>query len=173
MNPLAKLSGLGTVTDSIEKVSNVVDKHTESGEERQATLTARHAEDMKSDNWLSKSVRPLTLLILLLVQIFIVVASSFGKTPDPVIVAQHGALLITAMSFYFASKRAERIADKTAAANIKLEQVKLDSSVKVEEVKLKQEVKRKQIQDKLFVREERQRLREEKKDARKERRSAD
>jgi len=112
------------VVKSIQAMSNEADKFHQSSDERDAVLNERHETDMKSDNWLSKSIRPMTLIVLLLIQVCIVVLSAFGKHVDETIVIQHGVLLSGAFGFYFNSKKAERIAQKNAEANIKIEKIK-------------------------------------------------
>lgn len=106
------------------KVAKVADGFTESAEERQQTLTTRHEKDMNSDNWLSKSIRPLVLLILMALQCFVVVASAFDLHVDSMIVGQLGTLLLGAFGFYFSSRKAEKVAAQNAKANIQLERIK-------------------------------------------------
>ena len=86
---LAKL--FGTTGGSIaEKISNIIDKHTFSKVEKaqfekemaqvwidaesdiQKNVTERWKNDMNSDSWLSKNVRPLVLLFLVLSTVLIV-----------------------------------------------------------------------------------------------------
>jgi len=71
-NPLInRLLGKGAA-DTIEAVSNVIDKFVTTPEEKQAVRTSIEAEiskrwnsDMKSDSWLSKNVRPLVLIVVI------------------------------------------------------------------------------------------------------------
>lgn len=114
---------LDKVTNLVSGVGKAIDDNTESGEERQAQLTRRLEIDMVSDNWLSKSIRPLTLLILLLFELIIVVAGAMGNTIDAAITIQVGTLLGAAIGFYFDSKKRERIAEKNAKANMELERI--------------------------------------------------
>ena len=110
--------------EAVKGGSKIVDKHTESAEERNKTLSDRHEQDMNSDNRLSKSIRPMTLLILLGLELIVVVLSAMGKTVDQTIVIQLGVLLSGAFGFYFNSKKAERVAAKNALANIRIEKIK-------------------------------------------------
>ena len=121
------------------KGAKVVDDFTESGEERQATLSARHATDMTSDSWLSRSIRPLILLVLLGLQVLIVALSAFGLHVDIAIVTQHGVLLTGAFSFYFNSRKAEKIAAHNAKANIDMEKLKTKHAHKIERKQVRQE----------------------------------
>ncbi|MDB4302989.1 hypothetical protein N9936_01285 [bacterium] len=109
---------------------NFLDDSTESAEERQKTLSDRHANDMQSDNWLSKSIRPLALLILLGLQIVIVALSAFGFHVDMAIVVQHGTLLMTAFGFYFSSRKAEKIAAQKAKSEINIKELEAKTAFK-------------------------------------------
>ena len=129
------------LTKNIFKAADTVDKFTESGEERSKTLTARHAADMGSDNWLSKSIRPLSLLILLGLQCFVVVFSAFGHHVDSVIVGQLGTLLLGAFGFYFNSKKIERVAAQNAKANVDIEKLKSKHGIKQERKQLRHDRK--------------------------------
>lgn len=126
---------LKNVTDGL----NTVDKFHESGQERSKTLSDRHKVDMASDSWLSKSIRPLTLLVLLAVVSIIGLMSAFGKHADPMIMGQLVALLGTAIGFYFQSKKNERIAEKNASANIKLERMRAKNDIKTTKRELRHE----------------------------------
>lgn len=125
------------LTKNIFKAADKVDKFTESAQERGKTLTDRHAADMASDNWLSKSIRPLSLLILLGLQCFVVVFSTFGHHVDSVIVGQLGTLLLGAFGFYFNSKKIERVASQNAKANIEMEKLKTKQELKQERKQLR------------------------------------
>lgn len=127
------------LVNTIFKGADKVDEFTESAEERQATLSERHKTDMASDNWLSKSIRPITLIVLLGLQMIMVILSAFGRHVDPAIVSQHGVLLLGAFSFYFHSKKVERVAEKNAAANIKIEEMRLKHSQKIERKEIRAE----------------------------------
>ena len=71
MNPLvSKLLGK-SAKETIEAVSNVVDRYVSTPEEKEALKASIEAEisqrwkaDMGSDSWLSKNVRPLTLIVV-------------------------------------------------------------------------------------------------------------
>lgn len=116
----------------ILKGAETADKFIETSEEAQATATERLKIDMTSDNWLSKSIRPITLIVLMALQILIVFFSAFNHSIDPALLAQHGTLLLAAFSFYFHSKKVERVADKNALANLKIEEMKLKHAQKME-----------------------------------------
>lgn len=132
---------------SVIKGTEIIDKFTESSQERQKTLSDRHSADMGSDNWLSKSIRPLVLLTLLFLQVLIVVLSAFGKHVDIAIVSQHGVLLTGAFSFYFSSRKAEKVAAQNAKANIELEKIKTKHDNKIELKKIKQSKRNKRREE--------------------------
>ena len=112
------------------KTAEVVDGFTESGGERQKTLSDRHTADMSSDNWLSKSIRPMTLLILLALEALVIVLEAAGFAISLDTKLQLGGLLGAAISFYFASKKSERVAAQNAKANVHIEKMKVKSERK-------------------------------------------
>jgi len=81
MNPLLnKILGKGA-KETIEAVSNVVDKYVSTPEEKaalkasiEAEISNRWKSDMGSDSWLSKNVRPLTLIVVI---VFLVLMTFF------------------------------------------------------------------------------------------------
>jgi len=125
--------------NTVFKGAEVVDKFTESGAERQATLSERHTTDMTSDSWLSKNIRPLILLVLMALQVLIVALSGFGFPVDSAIVIQHGVLLSGAFGFYFNSRKAEKVAAQNAKANIQLEKIRTKHDQKIERKEARQD----------------------------------
>ena len=116
----------------ISSVGNIVDNLTTSDEERlaakqaieevlmkaevqaQQEVTKRWEADMKSDNWLSKNIRP--LICIFLTAIFVVISifdgniNGFSITPSYVPIYQ--TLLITVYGAYFAGRSIEKIKKK-------------------------------------------------------------
>lgn len=78
----------------------------------QGNLTARHDADMKSDSWLSKNIRPMTLIYLLLAYNGFAIASIFGYETRGAYVELLGQWGMLVMSFYFGGRTMEKIADK-------------------------------------------------------------
>lgn len=113
----------------IEKVGNVIDNLSTSDEERlaakqameellieaesnaQEEVTRRWEADMKSDNWLSKNIRP--LICIFLTFIFVILSISDGNVGGFEIQEAYKpiyqTLLITVYGAYFAGRSIEKI----------------------------------------------------------------
>ena len=124
------MSGIADATKLIDSIGDSIDKNIESGEERQQSLTDRHKVDMSSDSWLSKNIRPLTLIFLMVCQTAIIGAAIFGTIIDPWIVGQVGTLLFGAFGFYFNSKKGERMMAKRIEGATKIEEMKIKAQLK-------------------------------------------
>lgn len=116
----------------IEKVGNVIDNLSTSEEERlaakqameevlmqaeaqaQEQVTRRWEADMKSDNWLSKNIRP--LICIFLTAIFVVISIFDGNAGGfkiaPAYIPIYQTLLITVYGAYFAGRSIEKIRKK-------------------------------------------------------------
>ena len=128
-NILAKL--FGTAGGNIaEKISGIIDKHTFSKVEKaqfekemeqvfikaeldlEKEITSRHANDMASDSWLSKNIRPLlTIFSLFLYTLFAMIDGNIGEFN---IANQYvdllGQIVIMSLGFYFTSRGIEKTA---------------------------------------------------------------
>lgn len=128
-NILAKL--FGTAGGNIaEKISGIIDKHTFSKVEKaqfekemeqvfikaeldlEKEITSRHENDMASDSWLSKNIRPLlTIFSLFLYTLFALIDGNIG---DFNIANQYvdllGQIVIMSLGFYFTSRGIEKTA---------------------------------------------------------------
>ena len=124
------LSFLGGNT--IEKIGDVVDKLSTSDEERmeakrmmkqilldaeakgQEQVTRRWEADMKSDNWLSKNIRP--LICIFLTAMFVIISIFDGNLGEfvisPAYIPIYQTLLITVYGAYFAGRSIEKIRKK-------------------------------------------------------------
>lgn len=74
-------------------------------------LTKRQQSDMLSDSWLSKNIRPMTLIAILAGYFIFAMMSAFGNNANEKYVellAQWGMLV---MSFYFGGRTLEKIMD--------------------------------------------------------------
>ena len=72
-------------------------------------LTKRQEADMKSDSWLSKNIRPMTLIFILLIYTIFGFMSAWDlevNGPYVELLGQWGMLI---MSFYFGSRTLEKI----------------------------------------------------------------
>ena len=116
----------------IEKVGNVIDNLSTSEEERlaarkaikevmakaeadaQEQVTRRWEADMRSDNWLSKNIRP--LICIFLTAIFVVLSVFDGNAGGFEIqesyIPIYQTLLITVYGAYFAGRSIEKIKKK-------------------------------------------------------------
>ena len=116
----------------IEKVGNVIDNLSTSKEEAMAAKKAmkevlmqaesnaqeqvsrRWEADMKSDNWLSKNIRP--LICIFLTAMFVVISIFDGNAGGfqiaPAYVPIYQTLLITVYGAYFAGRSIEKIKKK-------------------------------------------------------------
>jgi hypothetical protein len=128
MSKILKLLG-GNV---IEKVGGVIDNLTTTEEERlaakqaieelmvkaesqaQEQVTRRWEADMKSDNWLSKNIRP--LICIFLTAMFIIISIFDGNLGEfvisPAYIPIYQTLLITVYGAYFAGRSIEKIKKK-------------------------------------------------------------
>jgi len=78
----------------------------------QNNLTARVQADMASDSWMSKNIRPMTLVFILLAYSGFAIASIFEYETRGAYVELLGQWGMLVMSFYFGGRTMEKIADK-------------------------------------------------------------
>jgi len=78
----------------------------------QHELTERLKADMGSDSWLSKNIRPMVLIFLLLAYTGFAIASMFDFETRGNYVELLGNWGMVVMSFYFGGRTFEKIADK-------------------------------------------------------------
>lgn len=77
----------------------------------QQELTKRQQADMLSDSWLSKNIRPLTLLFILGGYFIFAMMSAFGMDTNTKYVELLGQWGMLIMSFYFGGRTLEKIMD--------------------------------------------------------------
>jgi hypothetical protein len=128
---LAKIFG-GAGGSVAEKISGIIDKHTFSKEEKarfekemtevfikaeadmQQNVTDRWKTDMASDSWLSKNVRPLVLIFLVVSTVLLVFIDAgviqFEVKANWVDLLQ--LVLITVISAYFGGRSFEKMKKK-------------------------------------------------------------
>jgi hypothetical protein len=128
MGPLggAAVSALANkfgVSDSVEAVAKAISGDPQAAQKlqelelefykvEQNNLTDRLKADMGSDSWLSKNIRPATLIFLLFAYSGFAVASIFGHETRGAYVELLGQWGMLVMSFYFGGRTMEKIADK-------------------------------------------------------------
>lgn len=77
-------------------------------------LTKRQEADMSSDSWLSKNIRPMTLIFILLAYFTFAMMSAFGQDANQKYVELLGQWGMLIMSFYFGGRTLEKIMDMKA-----------------------------------------------------------
>lgn len=80
-------------------------------ETEQNNLTDRLKADMASDSWLSKNIRPMTLIFILAGYFTFAMMSAFGKDTNESYVQLLGQWGMLIMSFYFGGRTLEKIMD--------------------------------------------------------------
>jgi uncharacterized membrane protein (DUF106 family) len=80
----------------------------------QDNLTKRTEADMRSDSWLSKNIRPMTLIFILAVYTVFAMMSAFGHNANEEYVMLLGQWGMLIMSFYFGGRTLEKIIDMKA-----------------------------------------------------------
>ena len=77
----------------------------------QHEITARLQADMGSDSWLSKNIRPLTLIAILTGYFVFAMMSAYGMNTNENYVQLLGQWGMLIMSFYFGGRTLEKIMD--------------------------------------------------------------
>ena len=80
-------------------------------------LTKRHEADMASDSWLSKNIRPGTLIFILIVYSTFAMMSAWDIEVNNNYVELLGQWGMLIMSFYFGGRTLEKIIDMKAKKN--------------------------------------------------------
>ena len=80
----------------------------------QQELTKRQQADMSSDSWLSKNIRPMTLIFILGGYFVFAMMSAFGNNANEKYVELLGQWGMLVMSFYFGGRTLEKIMDMKA-----------------------------------------------------------
>jgi uncharacterized membrane protein (DUF106 family) len=82
----------------------------------QQELTKRQQADMASDSWLSKNIRPMTLLFILGGYFIFAMMSAFDIDTNKAYVELLGQWGMLIMSFYFGGRTLEKIVDMKTTA---------------------------------------------------------
>lgn len=80
----------------------------------QNNLTDRLKADMSSDSWLSKNIRPMTLIFILVAYFIFAMMSAYGYNANQSYVELLGQWGMLIMSFYFGGRTLEKIMDMKA-----------------------------------------------------------
>ena len=72
-------------------------------------ISKRHQSDMLSDNWISKSIRPLTLIFILVMYSLLSISSGFNFQVTESYVELLGQWGMLIMSFYFGGRSLEKV----------------------------------------------------------------
>jgi len=80
-------------------------------EVEQNNLSQRHTADMASDSWLSKNIRPMTLIAILTGYFVFALMSAFELDTNAAYVELLGQWGMLIMSFYFGGRTLEKIID--------------------------------------------------------------
>ena len=80
-------------------------------ETEQNNLTDRMKADMGSDSWLSKNIRPMTLIAIFVGYFMFAMMSAFGHNANEAYVTLLGQWGMLVMSFYFGGRTLEKIID--------------------------------------------------------------
>jgi hypothetical protein len=84
---------------------------TELFKSEQDNLSQRHTADMGSDSWLSKNIRPMTLIAILTGYFVFALMSAFDLDTNAAYVELLGQWGMLIMSFYFGGRTLEKIID--------------------------------------------------------------
>ena len=79
--------------------------------QEQGELTKRQQNDMASDSWLSKNIRPMTLIAILTGYFVFAMLSAFDIETNSKYVELLGTWGMVIMSFYFGGRTLEKIID--------------------------------------------------------------
>ena len=82
-------------------------------------LSKRQAADMASDSWLSKNIRPMTLIAILAGYFIFAMMSAFDLDTNKTYVELLGQWGMLIMSFYFGGRTLEKIMDMKARQDAK------------------------------------------------------
>jgi hypothetical protein len=114
-DPAAKAKAqldLATLAQSGELA--VMANETKLYETEQNNLTDRMKADMSSDSWLSKNIRPMTLIAIFVGYFMFAMMSAFGYNANEAYVTLLGQWGMLVMSFYFGGRTLEKIIDMKA-----------------------------------------------------------
>jgi uncharacterized membrane protein (DUF106 family) len=92
--------------------------------QEQGELTKRQENDMKSDSWLSKNIRPMTLIAILAGYFTFAMMSAFDMETNKAYVELLGQWGMLIMSFYFGGRTLEKIIDMKSKEKVTEAEIK-------------------------------------------------
>jgi hypothetical protein len=110
-NPEAKAQALAELT-KIQQEGKLAELNADNIENQE--LTKRLEADMKSDSWLSKNIRPLTMVYILTAYLVLALIDAFGLDISDSFVSLLGQWGMLVMSFYFGGRTLEKVMNMKA-----------------------------------------------------------
>ena len=107
-DPAAKAAAQQKLIE-LQQQGQLAELQADSVEEQE--LTKRAQADMSSDSWLSKNIRPLTLIAILTGYFVFAMMSAYGMNTNENYVQLLGQWGMLIMSFYFGGRTLEKIMD--------------------------------------------------------------
>ena len=105
-NPEAKAQALAELT-KIQQEGKLAELNADNIENQE--LTKRLEADMKSDSWLSKNIRPLTMVYILSAYLVLALLDAAGLDISDNFVSLLGQWGMLVMSFYFGGRTLEKV----------------------------------------------------------------
>jgi hypothetical protein len=105
-NPEAKAQALAELT-KIQQEGKLAELNADNVENQE--LTKRLEADMKSDSWLSKNIRPLTMVYILSAYLVLALLDAWGLDISDNFVSLLGQWGMLVMSFYFGGRTLEKV----------------------------------------------------------------
>ena len=142
--------GLKTITGAVASIGKTADEFHFSGEEMEQFASDRHEKDMVSDNWLSKSVRPMLVISFVVLFIIFSLMSANGIMIDATLIDILKSWGTMGIMFYFTSRGAEKVV-KAAAQGKRIARKDERHDMRMDRRELRLEKKRKKTEDKAIV----------------------
>jgi hypothetical protein len=110
-DPQAKAQALAELT-KLQNEGKLAELNADNIEAQE--LTKRMQADMNSDSWLSKNIRPMTLIYILTAYLALALFDAFGLDISDSFVSLLGQWGMLVMSFYFGGRTLEKVMDMKA-----------------------------------------------------------
>lgn len=115
---LTGIKGLNMLSGLIDGSGSLLDSEKATAKEllqielaQEQERTSRHQADMASDSWLSKNIRPMTLIFLVVTAFLLILLDSAisGFNVKETYITLYQQLLLTVFSFYFVLRGVEKM----------------------------------------------------------------